>query len=210
MALVDKDIERYVNEVTQEVEPVFEMLREETYRDISNPGMQVGRVEGIFLRMLVAISGARRILELGTFTGYSALMMASVLPDDGILFTLDNNEEHLSIARRYFSMVEYGKKIRPVLGNALDSLRELEGPFDLVFIDADKENYLSYYEMAMERLQNGGLIVVDNALSGGAVIHPSDERARVTDKLNRIVAKDERVENVLLTVRDGIMIARKK
>lgn len=210
MALLDKDIERYVNEVTQEVEPVFEMLREETYRDTSNPGMQVGRVEGTFLRMLVAISGARRILELGTFTGYSALMMASALPDDGILLTLDNNEGHLSIARRYFSMVEYGKKIRPLLGNALDILRELEGPFDLVFIDADKENYPAYYEMAMERLQNGGLIIVDNALRGGAVVSPEDETDRATDKLNRIVAKDARVENVLLTVRDGIMIARKK
>lgn len=210
MALVNEDIERYVKEVTQRVGPVFEKLREETYRVTSNPKMQVGRVEGIFLRMLVAVSGAKRILELGTFTGYSALMMASALPDDGILYTLDNNEEHLNVARRYFSMVDYGKKIRPVLGNALDSLRELEGPFDLVFIDADKENYRSYYEMAMERLQNGGLIVIDNALRGGSVIHPCDERAMATDKLNRIVAKDERVENVLLTVRDGIMIARKK
>jgi caffeoyl-CoA O-methyltransferase len=186
------------------------MLREETYRVTSNPGMQIGRVEGMFLRMLVAVSGARRVLELGTFTGYSALMMASALPNDGVLYTLENNEDHLDIARRYFSMVEYGRKIRPVLGNALDILRELEGLFDLVFIDADKENYLSYYEMAMERLQKGGLIIVDNALRDGEVLRPCDERARVTDKLNRVVANDERVENVLLTVRDGIMIARKK
>jgi caffeoyl-CoA O-methyltransferase len=208
--LVNEDIERYVNDITQEVEPIFEKLREETYRLTSNPQMQVGRVEGTFLRMLVAMSRARRILEIGTFTGYSALMMASALPEDGVLYTLDNDEEHLDIARRYFSMVNYGKKIRPVLGNALDSLRELEGPFDLVFIDADKENYPAYYEMAMERLQKGGLIVVDNALRGGDVLHPKDERAKATAELNRIIAKDERVENVLLTVRDGIMISRRK
>lgn len=210
LTLVEGRIERYVKEMTQEVEPVFEQLRKETYESTSNPQMQVGKVEGTFLRMLVSITGARRVLELGTFTGYSALMMAAALPDDGVLYTLDNNEEHLKIARRYFSMVDYGDKIVPIFGNALEMLGALEEPFDMAFIDADKENYPVYYEMVMDRLRPGGIILFDNMLRKGDVLNPKDERARATAVLNERITKDDRVENVLLTVRDGIMLVRKR
>lgn len=210
MTLVEEKIERYVMENTQEVEAVFEQLRKETYETTSDPQMQVGKVEGTFLRILVSIMGARRVLELGTFTGYSALMMAAALPDDGVLYTLDNNEEHLKIARKYFSMVDYGNRIVPIFGNALDTLGTLDELFDMAFIDADKENYPVYYEMVMDRLRSGGIILFDNMLRKGDVLNPKDERARATAALNERITEDERVENVLLTVRDGIMLVRKR
>jgi caffeoyl-CoA O-methyltransferase len=210
LTLVEEKIESYVMENTQEVEPVFEQLRKETYETTSDPQMQVGKVEGTFLRILVSIMGARRVLELGTFTGYSALMMAAALPDDGVLYTLDNNEEHLKIARKYFSMVDYGNRIVPIFGNALDTLGTLDELFDMAFIDADKENYPVYYEMVMDRLRSGGIILFDNMLRKGDVLNPKDERARATAALNERITEDERVENVLLTVRDGIMLVRKR
>lgn len=210
LTLVEEKIESYVMENTQEVEAVFEQLRKETYETTSDPQMQVGKVEGTFLRILVSIMGARRVLELGTFTGYSALMMAAALPDDGVLYTLDNNEEHLKIARKYFSMVDYGNRIVPIFGNALDTLGTLDELFDMAFIDADKENYPLYYEMVMDRLRSGGIILFDNMLRKGDVLNPKDERARATAALNERITEDERVENVLLTVRDGIMLVRKR
>lgn len=210
LTLVEEKIESYVMENTQEVEAVFEQLRKETYETTSDPQMQVGKVEGTFLRILVSIMGARRVLELGTFTGYSALMMAAALPDDGVLYTLDNNEEHLKIARKYFSMVDYGNRIVPIFGNALDTLGTLDELFDMAFIDADKENYPVYYEMVMDRLRSGGIILFDNMLRKGDVLNPKDERARATAALNERITEDERVENVLLTVRDGIMLVRKR
>ena len=210
ITLVEEDIERYVQAMTQPVDSVFNQLEEETYGNTANPEMQVGKVEGTFLRMMVAITRSERVLELGTFTGYSALMMASALPENGLLFTLEIDEGHLEIARRYFSMVDYGSKIIPIQGDAVESLGGLEGPFDLVFIDADKMNYGLYYEMVLGKVRPGGLIIFDNLLRKGGVVHPKDEVSRATSDLNLKITQDERVENVLLTIRDGIMLVRKK
>ena len=210
MQLVNAKIEEYADRYTGKVDRVFEALRKETYADCDNPGMQVGKVEGSFLRMLVAISGARKVLELGTFTGYSAMMMASALPDDGSLHTLEFDESHACVAQRYFDKVSYGGKITIVHGDARETLDRIKGPIDLAFIDADKPSYDHYYERVLRILRTGGVIAFDNMLWKGGVLDPKGKDARAIHALNRKLAKDERVDKVLLTVRDGIMLVRKR
>jgi caffeoyl-CoA O-methyltransferase len=210
MQLVNIKIEEYVDRYTGKVDRVFEALRKKTYADCDNPGMQVGKVEGSFLRMLVAISGARSVLELGTFTGYSALMMASALPEDGRLFTLESDESHACVAQRYFDKVSYGKKITIVHGDARVTLAKIKGPIDFAFIDADKPSYDFYYEKVLRLLRPGGVIAFDNMLWKGGVLEPKGRDAKAIHALNRKLSKDDRVDKVLLTVRDGIMLVRKR
>ncbi len=210
LTLVPEAIEAYAQAHTEPVPPLLEKLREETYASMDSPQMQVGRVEGAFLRLLVRLSRARRVLELGTFTGYSALMMAEGLPDDGELVTVDVDPKAVEVARRYFAQSPHVKKIRVLLKPALEALAELKGPFDLAFIDADKESYPRYYEAVLPLLRHGGLLVADNALWSGRVLDPKHESDRALVVFNDLVAKDGRVEKVLLTVRDGMMLAYKK
>jgi caffeoyl-CoA O-methyltransferase len=174
--------------------------------------MQVGRVEGTLLKLLVGLCGARRVLEIGTFTGFSGLCMAEALPDDGELITCDVDPVATGLARRYFDSSPHGRKITIRLAPALETLRALAGsaPFDLCFIDADKGNYLAYYEAVLPLLRRGGLIVADNMLWSGRVLAPSSVDDHAIVALNAHIVADERVENVLLTVRDGIMLARKR
>ena len=179
-------------------------------------GMMSGRVVGYFLNTLVTISNAKRVLEVGTFVGYSALMMASALPEDGELITCDVSEEFTAIARKHWARHPAGAKIDLRLAPAIETLDTLSPPFDVVFIDADKVNYSVYYERALELLAPRGLIVVDNVLWGGSVLgpdNPDDEPEAGSTKaiktLNDMVQKDERVVNVMLTVRDGMMLIRK-
>lgn len=210
MQLVEPRIESYADRHTGGVDEVFEALRRETYAKCDNPDMQVGKVEGSFLRMLVAISGARRVLEIGTFTGYSALMMASALPEDGKLCTLERDQSHARVAQRYFDRMSYGSKIRIIHGEARKTLGQVEGPIDLAFIDADKTSYDLYYESCLELLRPGGIIALDNMLWKGEVLRPRGQDAKAIHALNRKLSKDARVEAVLLTVRDGIMLVRKR
>ena len=153
--IVSEDIERYAESHTEPVDPLFEELREETQRTMDQPQMQVGRVEGTFLRMLVSSPGARRALEIGMFTGYSGLMIAAGLPDDGELVTCDVDPKAEAIARRYFARSPHGRKIRIRMGPALETIRELSGPLDFVFIDADKANYSNYYDAVLPLLRAG-------------------------------------------------------
>jgi caffeoyl-CoA O-methyltransferase len=173
--------------------------------------MQVGRVEGGLLKLLVAVSGARRVVEIGTFTGYSALSMAEGLPDDGELITCDINPEAARVAQSFFDRSPHGKKISLRLGDALETLRKLprDLSIDLAFIDADKERYVDYYEEIVPRLRKNGLIAADNTLWSGSVVDPQTESARAIARYNDHVMADPRVENVLLSVRDGLMLARK-
>ncbi|MDD1769918.1 MAG: class I SAM-dependent methyltransferase [Methanomassiliicoccales archaeon] len=211
MAICDLRIEEYTKRRTTAPDPLFEDLRKETYAKTSNPGMQVGRVEGRFLRLLVELSGARTVLEFGTFTGYSALMMASGLGDGGVIYTLDRDEVTNAIARKYFARAPYGDKIRPIIGDARETMKRIMGPIDMAFIDADKTSYDAYYEEVVGRLlRPGGLVVLDNTLWGGSVTDPSDDDGKAIDAINRKIAKDPRVEAVLLTLRDGVTVARKK
>lgn len=208
--IVHSLLDEYSRTHSTKVDEVFEALREETYAVTSRPQMQVGAVEGRFLRMLVLMTKARTVLELGTFTGYSALMMASALPDDGVLFTLDSNEATNAIAQKYFDLTPYGARIKPILGSAQETIKKIPGPIDLAFIDADKTGYDFYYEEVLKLLRPGGIIALDNMLRHGDVLDPDDDDSKAIDALNWKIARDARVEGVLLTVRDGIMLVRKK
>jgi caffeoyl-CoA O-methyltransferase len=209
--LIDPAIDRYIHDHTSARPALFDELREVTYASMEDPQMQVGRVEGGLLKLLVAVSGARRVVEIGTFTGYSALSMAEGLPDDGELITCDINPEAARVAQSFFDRSPHGKKISLRLGDALETLRKLPSDLaiDLAFIDADKERYVDYYEEILPRLRKNGLIAADNTLWSGSVVDPQTESARAIARYNDHVMADPRVENVLLSVRDGLMLARK-
>lgn len=207
---IDDAIEQYAHDHTKPESELFERLREETLREMGSTEMLVGRIEGRFLKMLVRLSGARRVLEIGMFTGYSALMMAEGMPEDGRVITCDIDPKAERVARRFFDESPDGRKIEVRMGPALETIASLAGPIDMVFIDADKENYVKYYEACFPLVRRGGLIVADNVLWSGKVLHPEDEATRAIVAFNERVQQDPRVENVCLTVRDGMMLAWKK
>ena len=208
--IVNEEIEQYAEEHTTTVAELFERLAEETRAKTTAPQMMVGRIEGQFLARLVRLSGAKRILELGTFTGYSSISMASALPPDGHIITCDVDPEATAIARRYMDESGYGDKIEIRLGPGLETIETLEGPFDLVFIDADKPNYEAYYEAVLPLLAENGLIIADNVLWSGRVVEDDgDESTRAIKAFNEHVRNDSRVVSVMLTVRDGMTLVQK-
>jgi predicted O-methyltransferase YrrM len=207
---IDAAVEQFAHDHTEAETDLYVRLREETYRVMQSPQMQVDVIEGRFLQMLVRLSGAKNILELGMFTGYSALMMAEALPDNGHLITCEIDPKAEAIARRYFAESPHGGKITIRMGPALDTIKTLADPLDLVFIDADKVNYSSYYEACLPLLKFGGLIVADNVLWSGKVVDPKDAEDHAIVAFNRLVQSDPRVKNVCLTVRDGMMLAWKR
>jgi len=207
---IDVAVEQFARDHTEPETDLYVRLREETYRVMQRPQMQVDVIEGRFLEMLVRLSGAKSILELGMFTGYSALMMAEALPEDGHLVTCEIDPKAEAIARRYFAESSHGNKITIRMGPALDTIKTLAGPLDLVFIDADKVNYSDYYEACLPLLKSGGLVVADNVLWSGKVVDPKDADDHAIVAFNRLVQSDPRVKNVCLTVRDGMMLAWKR
>ena len=207
---IDAAVEQFAHDHTEPETDLYVRLREETYRVMQRPQMQVDVIEGRFLQMLVRLSSAKRILELGMFTGYSALMMAEALPDNGHLITCEINPKAEAIARRYFAESPHGDKITIRMGPALDTIKTLADPLDLVFIDADKLNYSNYYEACVPLVRAGGLIIADNVLWSGKVVDPKDADDHAIVAFNRLVQSDPRVKNVCLTVRDGMMLAWKR
>jgi len=179
---------------------------------VPHANMQVGNVEGTFLRMLVAISGAKRVLEIGTFTGYSALSMAEALPEGGTLLTCDIDPVCTAIAQSFFDRTPHGKKIEIRLGDAIATLRALPASdmFDLVFLDAVKASYCEYFDLVLPHVPTGGLIIADNTLWSGKVLDPKTADDIGIDAYNTKVTNDPRVDNALLSIRDGIMVARKR
>jgi caffeoyl-CoA O-methyltransferase len=210
MDLVDRMIEDYVRSLARPLDGLLEELEEMTLARTAHPNFLTGRVEGAFLRMLVQMTGARTVVEVGTYTGYSALMMASALPVDGRLYTLDIDPDMMALAQSYFSRASFGEKIVPVLGDARRTLSDLPGPFDMAFIDADKTSYEHYYDVILTKLRPGGLIVLDNTLWYGSVLSPRDEDSRAIASINERISRDDRVEAVILTVRDGVTLVRKR
>lgn len=210
MTLVPEAIEHYAAEHAPPESAVMQTLVRETYAATKIPEMQVGRVEGGLLRLLVRMVNARRVLEIGTFTGYSALAMAEGLPDDGECITCDMDPEATAMARKYWAQSPHGKKITLKLAPALDTINTLTGPFDLVFLDADKVSYITYWEACVPKIRQGGLLVADNVLREGNVLHPKNPSDEAIIAFNSHVAHDSRVEAVLLTVRDGITLAWKR
>ncbi|MGH7197881.1 MAG: O-methyltransferase [Candidatus Omnitrophota bacterium] len=208
--IVSPKIERYAEDHSQPESKLFKELARYTWRHTEIPQMQVGHLEGSFLRLMVRIARARRVLEIGTFTGYSALAMAGGLPPKGSLITCDIDPEAVGIARKFWKKSPHGHKIKPVLGPALETLKKLRGPFDLIFIDADKENYIRYWEECLPKVRPGGLILVDNVLWSGRVLDPKEPSDRAIVRFNRHVRRDKRVEFVMLTLRDGLTLARKR
>jgi caffeoyl-CoA O-methyltransferase len=208
--ITDPALEAYATAHTSAEPALLLELAAETRRFSDAHGMMVGRLEGRFLKLLVAAAGARRVLEIGTFTGYSALSMAEALPADGRLITCELDEDHAALARRFFARSEHGAKIELRVGRAIDTVRTLEGPFDFVFIDADKPSYADYYAAVLPLLAPGGVIAVDNVLWSGRVIDASvnDANTRALRAFNDLVADDPRVECVMVPIRDGVTLIR--
>jgi caffeoyl-CoA O-methyltransferase len=209
-SIANEQVEAYAEAHTTPPDELLARLAEETYATMSVPEMLTGPVEGRLLELLVHAAGARRVLEIGTFTGYSALSMAAALPEDGRIDTCDVEEEHVELARRYVAASPHEGKITIHLGPALETIGRLEGEFDLVFIDADKPNYDRYYEAVLPRLSERGLIAIDNTLWSGRVLDPQDDNTRAIAALNDKLAADERVVCVQLTIRDGLTLVRRR
>lgn len=209
--IVNPDIERYAEEHSSDEPAYFASIAEETHAATTSPQMMVGKLEGRFLKMLVHMLQPQQVLEIGTFTGYSSLSMAEALPPGGLITTCEISEKHAAIAKRYIASTPYADRIAIRLGPALETIATLPGPFDLVFIDADKDNYLNYFEATLPKLSERGVIAVDNVLWSGAVLNPADTSPQsvAIRTFNDRVRQDQRVEGVMLPIRDGITLLRR-
>lgn len=208
--IVSEGIEKYIELNSSELPDYLKALERETFLKVLMPNMISGKEQGILLKMLVAISGAKSVLEIGTFTGYSGICMALGLGKDGKLTTLEKNEELSDIIHKYIEIAGLTDKMTVLFGDAKERLKSLEGPFDFVFIDADKQAYSEYYDMVFPKLKIGGIILADNTLWKGKVIEPSPNKdTQALIDFNAKVTADARVENLILPLRDGIHVIRK-
>jgi caffeoyl-CoA O-methyltransferase len=213
--MIDETIQNYAERYTSPESKVLENLRRKTFAERDDKQMLSGFYQGRLLAMISKMLAPRRILEIGTYMGYSALCLAEGLSDGGKIITLDVNEETNAIAKEFWAKSDLGEKIEPVLGNALEIIPTLDETFDLVFIDADKPNYFNYYNLVFPKMRIGGIIIADNVLWDGEVLHAEDgwtvpESAKALHEYNQKIRADERVSNILFAVRDGLMIARKE
>ena len=207
-----EELDNYVLAHIGKEPALLQKLNRDTYVKILRPRMLSGHLQGRILKMLVRMIRPRRVLEIGTFTGYSALCIAEGLPDDGIVYTIDINDELEDFARSFFEQSPCGNKITYLLGDALAIIPGIDEKFDLVFIDGDKREYLQYYNAVFEKVCAGGFIIADNTLWDGKVIErtaPSDEQTTGVAAFNDFVARDERVETVIIPLRDGMTILMK-
>lgn len=214
MEFIDQRLADYAEAHTTPESEVLAELNRETWAKVLMPRMLSGHLQGRVLSLFSKIHRPKRILEIGTYTGYSALCLAEGLSDDGLLHTIDINAELEDMVLKYVKKAGFEGRIKMHVGNALEIIPTLDETFDLVFIDADKENYWNYYQMAIEKLRPGGLILADNVLWSGKVIDETmtvrDEETKALNEFNSRVGLDNRVEQILLPVRDGIMIIRKR
>jgi caffeoyl-CoA O-methyltransferase len=209
--IVPEEIERYAEAHSTPPSDLLARLADETRATLRSPQMLTGTIEGRFLEFLVFVSGARHVLELGTYSGYSAISMAAALPEGGHIDTCEVDEKHAGVARRYIEEAGYSDRITVHLGPALETIEKLGGEFDLVFIDADKASYLPYYEALLPRLSERGVMALDNTLWSGRVVEPdgTEDTAAIMGVNDRIAA-DERVVAVQLTIRDGVTLVRRR
>jgi predicted O-methyltransferase YrrM len=206
MDIIDPKIEEYIERYSSPADPLLAELAEETRQTLSAPKMLTGPIAGRLLEMLVWFGQPQRVLEIGTFSGHSALAMAAGLPDGGRIDTCEIDPTHAEVAQRYFDCSPLGERIKLHLGPALETIERLDGDFDFVFIDADKEGYVDYYEAVLPRLTPRGLIAVDNTLWSGRVLEGEGPIVR----FNEHVRSDPRVVRVILSVRDGITLIRRR
>jgi len=213
MEFISKELDLYCNKHTSPECKVLEELNHETHTSVLNPRMISGNLQGQFLTMLSRMMQPKCILEIGTYTGYSAICLAKGLPVDGVLHTIDVNEELEEMNMRYFKKAGFEHQIVQHIGNASELIPDLDLKIDLAFIDADKKNYPLYFDILIEKMNPGGWIIADNVLWSGKVIEkidPSDKSTLALLEYNKKVHNDPRVENLLLPIRDGLMICRKK
>mgnify|MGYP001296028040 CR=1 FL=1 len=211
MDMVAREAEEYAADHTSPMSPLLEEIERFTLTGTPYPSMLTGRVEGRFLQLVVQLAGARNIVDIGTFTGYSALTMAEALPPDGRILTIEHNPGHARIAQDFFNRHSNGDRITLRLDDALEILKALpDGQTDLVFIDADKRDYMAYYDESMRILRDGGLILADNALWYGRIFNPQDDDSRAMAEFNERVNTDGRAEKLFLTIRDGLYFIRKR
>ncbi len=213
MDFIDPNIEGYALGHTSPESPLLQELNRETWVKVLMPRMLSGHLQGRVLSMISKLKQPKTILEIGTYTGYSALCLAEGLLPDGELHTIDVNEELESMILKYVAKSAYAEQIKTHIGEALHIIPTLNKTWDLVFIDADKENYANYYDLVFERVNAGGIIIADNVLWSGKVLKeadPKDEETKALQEFNKKVSSDNRVESLLLPIRDGLMVLRKK
>ncbi len=213
MDFLPLEIQQYVEEHSDAESELLAQLNRETHQKVMMPRMLSGHVQGRVLSMIAHMIQPRLVLEIGTYTGYSAICMAEGLAEGGKIITIDKNEEIEAMVRRYFDKAGIADAIDYQIGNAMDLVPEVEGEIDLVFIDADKKNYLNYYNLVIDKVRPGGFIIADNVLWSGKVVKTEGKTDKDTQAIldfNRSVHEDQRVENVLFPIRDGLMVLRKK
>ncbi len=213
MSFLPEKIDQYVENHSQKEPEFLQQLNKETWQKVLNPRMLSGGYQGRILSMISKLIQPKTILEIGTYTGYSALCLAEGLQKNGQLFTIDKNEELEDFAKKYFEQSPYNAQIKQLIGNALDMIPTLNEKFDLVFIDADKENYSTYFKMIIGKMNSGGVILSDNVLWSGKVIEeiePNDKDTKALVEFNKMLNADDSVETILLPIRDGLSISRVK
>ncbi|MEE4257561.1 MAG: O-methyltransferase [Bacteroidales bacterium] len=211
MSFLPEEFNEYIEGLLPPEAETLHKLDRETNLNVPYPNMLTGHVQGRFLAFMSRLLRPKRILEIGTYTGYSAICLAEGLAEKGELITIDKNPEVAGIAVRYFEQAGLGNVITRIEGDALEIIPSLEGTFDLVFLDADKENYPEYLDIVLEKLSPGGLIMIDNTLWGGKVLRPAHSGDRETEgiqKLNKMLSEDPKLESFLLPLRDGITLVR--
>ena len=210
--IVNNKIEDYIRKNSSKEPEILKDLNKETYLKVLNPRMLSGHIQGRFLSIITKLIKPKKILEIGTYTGYSAICMAEGLIENGIIHTIDINEELVSIQNKYFAKSKCNNSIIQHVGDARSIIKSINEKFDLVFLDADKENYIEYYELVIEKVKKGGLIIADNVLWTGKVVEPEKDDDELTQYLidfNKMINEDDRVENIILPLRDGLNIILK-
>ena len=210
--IVNNKIEDYIRKNSSKEPEILKDLNKETHLKVLNPRMLSGHLQGRFLSIITKLIKPKKILEIGTYTGYSAICMAEGLIENGIIHTIDINEELVSIQNKYFAKSKCNNSIIQHVGDARNIIKSINEKFDLVFLDADKENYIEYYELVIEKVKKGGLIIADNVLWTGKVVEPKKDDDELTQYLidfNKMINEDDRVENIILPLRDGLNIILK-
>jgi len=213
MEFISDDLSNYCETHTSEESALLKKLNRETHLKVVSPRMLSGHLQGRFLSFISKLKQPGLIVEIGTYTGYSALCLAEGLSETGKLISIDVNEETSAFAGSFIQQTTYADKIELVIADAKEYIKTITEPIDLIFIDADKKNYLNYYHLAIEKLASGGLIIADNVLWSGKITMPESSMDRETlalHEFNNYVQQDERVENMLLPIRDGLMVLRKR
>jgi caffeoyl-CoA O-methyltransferase len=210
MEFINKNIEDYISNHSKKESDLLSKLNRETWAKVLMPRMLSGHIQGQVLSLFSNIIQPTNIIEIGTYTGYSALCLVEGIKENGELHTIDINEEHALVAEKYFKQSKFSKNIKQHIGKALDIIPKINKRFQLAFIDADKENYSKYFDLLIDKIDVNGIIIADNVLWSGKVIKkPMDNETKELDLYNKKVNSDLRVENILLSVRDGLMICRK-